>query len=95
MQPALEGRRSLSRGFDSAITRCPGRLPRAWAQFKADYALMADEVGYVVVDALYMVIPPYRWNGRLGSLVKKEACGPIRQHPLPHGIETREARKTW
>jgi hypothetical protein len=43
VQYALEGRRSLGRGFDSAITRCPGRLPRTWAQFKADHALMADE----------------------------------------------------
>jgi hypothetical protein len=27
--------------------------------------------------------------GKLRSLVKKEACEPVLQHPLPYGIETR------
>jgi len=37
---------------------------------------------------LYM-IPPCGWNERLGSLVKKEAYGLIRQYLLLHGIKTR------
>ena len=83
VQSALEGSRSLSRWVDSAITRRAGCLPRTSAQSKADYALCTIHQRRHSPAEL-QVMPPYGWNGKL-----EEACGPIQQHPFPHGIETR------